>query len=33
LIYPRVKIWHIANTKNVYINLIDTVREGEKGKE
>ena len=27
LIYPRVKIWHNANTKNVFINLIDTLRE------
>ena len=30
LIYPRVRIWHIANTKNVFINLIGTVGEGER---
>ena len=30
LIYPWVKIWHSANTKNAFINLIDTLREGER---
>ena len=30
LIYPTVKIWHIANTKNVFINWIDTGRQGER---
>ena len=32
MIYPTVKIWHIANTKNVFINWIDTGRQGERGK-
>ena len=27
LINQRVKIWHSANTKKVFINLIDTLRE------
>jgi len=28
LIYPWVKIWHDGYTKKVFINLIDTLREG-----
>jgi hypothetical protein len=30
LINQRIKIWQNATTKNIFINLIDTVRQGER---